>query len=274
MQEITKITSKDNARLVEARKVRDGRNEELIFIEGRRLVEEALRSGLDVVYCFVSESFADDKLMEQILVSEAHVFELPNRLLDSIADTKNSQGIILLAKRPSVSTKPFAAEVRKGVIPVYVYLKEANNPSNLGALIRTAEGAGALGILLSPRSADPFSSKALRAAMGSAFRLPIWQNVQLGTAATAAKDHAFKVKAADVSGVVDYTETDWTESTLLVFGSEAHGLSVEDLSLVDERVKISLANDVESLNLAVAAGIVLFEVRRQVASPSKGRSLQ
>jgi TrmH family RNA methyltransferase len=263
MQEITKITSRDNARLVRARKVRDGRADELIFIEGKRLVSEALKSDLVLLECFVADTFDQAELREAIERSGAAVAELPERLMGTISDTANPQGIALLAERPVTKSAPFT-DRNQGALPIYIYLKEVNNPSNLGAIVRTAEAAGAQGILLSPRSADPYSAKALRASMGSAFRLPIWENIGFGDAVTAAKQHSFQVAATGISAADEYLEADLARPTLLVMGSEAHGLSEEDLSMADLRIRIDLAREVESLNLAVAAGVVIFEMKRQL----------
>jgi TrmH family RNA methyltransferase len=149
---------------------------------------------------------------------------------------------------------------------IVVYLNKINNPSNLGAVMRTAEAAGATGIITSPGSVDAFSPKSLRASMGSAFRLPIVQNIPLIDAHHWAKENGMTCVAADISGGISYTAVDWNGPKLLVLGSEAHGLSDKDLNLIDEKIVIPMHAGVESLNLAVSAAVILFEAARQRSS--------
>ena len=108
MKEIEKITSRDNQRLVHARKVRDGKIPEQIFIEGSRLVEEALRSDLIIDHCFVSDDFDDEVMLDKVDDNFPSITQIPYRIFDSIADTKQPQGIILIAKRPATSALRFA----------------------------------------------------------------------------------------------------------------------------------------------------------------------
>ena len=251
------ITSRDNQRLVNARKIRDGKVADKMFIEGRRLAEEALRSDILIEECFFSDEFDDDKLRNAF---HGSVFEVPASLFRSIADTDQPQGVILIAQRPKTGSSVLIAA---SAVPVVVFLKEINNPSNLGAVIRTAEAAGVAGVIVSNNSADVFSTKALRAAMGSSFRVPIWEGVQFEEAVQWAKDQGLITTAADTLATQFYTNVDWKKPRLLVFGSEAHGLSNDELEKIAEKIAIPLENGVESLNLSVSAGIILFEAKKQ-----------
>lgn len=264
MKEIEKITSRDNQRLVHARKVRDGKMPEQIFIEGRRLVEEALHSDLMIDECFVSDDFADDLLPNKISELSLSITQIPNKIFGTIADTKQPQGIILIAKRPTTSLVIIEANVKSSFLPLVIFLKEINNPANLGAILRTAEAAGVAGIIVSKDSADVFSPKSLRAAMGSAFRLPIVENADLENILNWSKNNQLTSTAAAANTAKNYAEIDWRKPRLLVFGSEAHGLSNSDLQLVEEAINIPMENGVESLNLAVSAGVILFEAKRQM----------
>jgi len=251
------ITSRDNQRLANARKVRDGKVPGMMFIEGRRLVREAIRSDIAIEECFFSDDLSDDGLRGAF---HGRVFEVPGKIFSSLADTDQSQGVILVAKRPKSLPSRI---VGSSAVPLVIFLNEINNPSNLGAVIRTAEAAGVAGVIISDNSADVFSPKALRAAMGSSFRLPIWSGVNFDEAVNWANAQSFVTTAADISGEMSYTAVDWTKKRLLIFGSEAHGLSDADLDKVGEKIIIPMRQDVESLNLAVAAGVILFEARRQ-----------
>lgn len=261
MTEFEKITSRDNQRLVDVRKIRDGKVTDRIFIEGRRLAAEALRSDILVSECFVAQGFGDRELADAIVERTNSIVELPERLFKTIADTDQPQGIVLIAQRPK--TGPASFESESGALPVTLFLKEINNPSNLGAIMRTGEAAGVAGVIVSKRSADVYSPKALRSAMGSTFRMPVWENAELDEALKWARESNLMTTAADVSASVSYAEIDWKRPRLLIFGSEAHGLDGGELSKISDLIKIPMSNNVESLNLAVSAGIILFEAKRQ-----------
>lgn len=267
MVSLEQITSRDNRRIVAARKVRDGHTRDRIFIEGKRLVEEALRSGVQIDECFVADDFSDAQLRDAVGERARAIAELPRRVFQSIADTKEPQGITLIAKRPE--TGPHLITVRDSALPLLIYLHEVSNPSNLGAILRTAEAAGVAGIIISQNSADAFSPKALRAAMGANLRLPIWDDAVFGEVIDRSRENKLIVSAAVAHSKKSYAAVDWTSPRLLIFGSEAHGLTEEHIGKVDETFGITMERDVESLNLAVSAGIILFEARRQNLSDSR-----
>lgn len=259
------ITSKDNAKVKHARNVRDGRVTAEIYIEGVRLAGEALRSPLEIVSAFVSDAVADSgeiaEIVEKLFARSVGVVKVAAKIFGSIADTVNSQGIILTARRPIMFLKDISADA--GKLPLIVHLQKVNNPSNLGAVIRTSEAAGVSAVFVSKDSADAFSPKAIRASMGSCFRLPVIDDLELAAVAAWASEKGFSTVAADISGKSSYTEIDWTQPRVVVFGSEANGLSAVELELIGEKMLIPMENDVESLNLAVSNGIVLFEALRQ-----------
>lgn len=258
------ISSRDNQRLVRVRKIRGGDNSDHIFIEGRRLAEEAIGSGLDILEAFVSSDFADEELLERI-GGVASTAVVSSKLFGSIADTSNSQGIILIAERPGTGgdLRELPCSPTSSGAPLFIFLQEVSNPLNLGAIVRTADAAGVSGLIVSPASADVYSPKAIRAAMGSSFRLPICENVGFDKAVVWAKDAGIQVVATEPTGGTPHSEVDWKAPSLVVFGSEAHGLTRKELDWVDKTVTIPLAAGVESLNLAVSAGVLLFEARRQ-----------
>lgn len=259
MKDFERITARDNRRLVDARKVRDGKVAGEIFIEGKRLAAEALRSPLAINACFVSDRFDDDRMIEKIRDRNALIATLSEKLFRSVADTDTPQGIILIAKRPS----PPKVAVDKSRLPVTLYLSEVKNPSNLGAVLRSAEAAGVANVLISNNSADPFSPKALRASMGSAFRLRITTGCDLEKVVQLASQNDLRTTGAAAEGKISYADIDWTTPRVLVLGSEAHGLSDEQKKALDELICVPMVNGVESLNLAVSAGVILFEAKRQ-----------
>jgi RNA methyltransferase, TrmH family len=263
--DIPTISSKDNARLKFARAVRDGREQSAIFVEGARLVTELLRSSLNPISIFISEDAQEKngELVDDVArASGAEIHLVVSKVFESIVDTDTSQGIIVIADRPKV--RDLRTEVAK--FGLLVYLSKINNPSNLGAVLRTAEAAGASGVIMSPGSTDAYSPKSLRASMGSAFRLPIFASIGLEDAIDIVHRRGIRTIAADVNGRLSYTEADWRGGSMLILGSEAHGLEEVELKLVDQTIVIPMENGVESLNLAVSAGIIMFEAKRQRAS--------
>lgn len=266
MPGIVKITSRDNESLKEARRVRDGKVRDMIFIEGVRLVEEAVRSDVKIDRLFVS-SVAAERNGDLIIQAQAReTFHLNDPAFRSISDTVTSQGLVALAERPASGRKDIERHLSTALVPVVVFLYQTNNPSNLGAAIRTAEAAGVAGVIVSNGSADAFSPKAVRAAMGSSFRLPVWTDAEFSEAIEWADDNGFQTIATTPKAEKMHTDVDWTRRSMILFGSEAHGLPESELQRVDDRILISMDRSVESLNLAVACGVILFEARRQNAA--------
>jgi TrmH family RNA methyltransferase len=268
MYEIPKITSRDNQRLIHARKVRDGHAVGSMFVEGKRLTVEALRSGAEITECFVSERFAasseNAELLGRLIETARFTFEISDRLFHTVAATDHSQGVILIAERPQNSVSMIEKHFGdKDTVPIALLLCRINNPSNLGAVLRTAEASGIAGVIVTENSADVYSPKALRASMGAAFRMPVWNDVSFEQVLNWAKANGLRSTATSAGSTENYTSADWLTPRLLIFGSEAHGLPESELARVEESIHIPMENDVESLNLAVAAGIILFEAKRQ-----------
>lgn len=264
---MNEITSRDNQHLKYVRYVRDGRESESIFIEGTRLVEEAIRSNLSISKCFVASSFSESnrgaELLDQIEDSEIAIFNVPDAVFRTIADTENPQGIIAIANRPESSSETIEKCLEKNALKLVVLLHQINNPANLGAVLRTAEAAGVSGVVTTSDSADAFSPKSLRASMGSAFRVPVWENIDIELAFEWASKTSLKTTALDIGGGSSIYEANWRQPRLLIIGSEAHGLEKDLLVKSNEIINIPIAPSVESLNLAVSCGITLFEARRQ-----------
>ena len=133
----------------------------------------------------------------------------------------------------------------------------------MGAIIRTAEAAGATGVVTTVGTADPFSPKSLRGAMGAAFRLPFWIGGDYSQVIEWCRKQRIQTVCAATDGEETYSEIDWRRPTALVMGSESLGLSAAEISAADRAVSIPMKGSIESLNVAVAAGILLYEASRQ-----------
>jgi TrmH family RNA methyltransferase len=267
---IQKITSLDNNHIKFVRRVRDGMENENIFVEGLRLSREAISSDLDVELAVIESGFVAKKseaeLLESIHGTANEIIEVSPTILSKIADTKSPQGVVLICGRPQSGRQSFDERVttrKRSSMPLVVFLSEINNPANLGAVIRTSEAAEAAGVIIGNNSADAFSPKALRGAMGSAFRVPIWSNASILDALDWANRNQFRTAGAMIDGTKEYTQLDWKMPSMIAFGSEAHGIPEELSANLDYAFRIPIDPKVESLNIAVAAGVVLFEARRQ-----------
>ena len=259
------ITSRDNSLLRQARAVRDGKADELIFIEGLRLSEEAVRSGLTIASVIVSDELARKgkarELIQELEATTDRAAVVSEKLLESISYTGTPQGIVVLAARPDTGEKHLADHVKHPALVVVMH--RINNPVNVGAILRTAEAAGATAAIATRESSDPFSPKSLRGAMGAAFRLPVWYGPTYESAIAWCKDRNIATVCAELQATSRHVEVDWKKASALILGPESHGLSAEEIALADQSVRIPMKGEAESLNVAVAAGVLLYEAARQ-----------
>jgi RNA methyltransferase, TrmH family len=262
---IKTITSRDNTLLRLARAVRDGKDTEYIFVEGLRLCEEALRSALEIEAAIVSDELLRKPRAAAAIAELDHAAHrsasISEKLLESISYTKTPQGIVVLARRPDSSEKRLANAI--DTKPLLVVLHQISNPVNVGAILRTAEAAGAGGVITTRNTSDPLSPKSLRGAMGSAFRLPIWTGATYEEMIEWCRKRNVETVCADAGAALSHTEYDWTQATGLVLGPESTGLTGEETRSASQVVSIPMHGAVESLNVSVAAGILLFEAARQ-----------
>ncbi len=259
------ITSRDNPLLRLARLVRDGRERELIFIEGLRLCEEALSTRMDFEAVIYSDQIAEKERAARFIKEAGAVSRglatVSEKLLASISYTKTPQGIIVLARRPA--SGPDVIALINVVPTLLVLLHGINNPVNVGAILRSAEATGATGVIATSRTSDPYSPKSLRGAMGSAFRLPIWFGATYDEALCWCAERGIETISTDVDAGRAYTELDWRKPCALIVGPEATGLSPEEVAAADTAIRIPMQGEVESLNVGVAAAIALYEAARQ-----------
>jgi RNA methyltransferase, TrmH family len=259
------ITSRDNSLLKQVRAVRDGRVDDLIFVEGMRLCEEALLSGLKIHAVVFSDEIARKEkpaeLIEKLASACDRLVCVSEKLLTYVSYSKTSQGILLLASRPDSSEQQLAAkQIETSLI---VIMHRITNPVNVGAILRTAEATGATGAITTENATDPFSPKALRGAMGAAFRLPVWRGPRYEQALEWCAQRGIKTVCADLDAQKDYTEFDWSGPCALILGPETAGLSRAEINAADDAVRIPMREPVESLNVSVATGVLLYEAARQ-----------
>ena len=268
----TVITSRDNPLAKRARAVRDRKLDHLVFIEGVRLCEEALRASLIIEDVLCTERIASDERGARLLGALSQVCErvafLSDQVFASISDTKTPQGIICIASRPRTGPELLVSE--DGPPPLIIAMHGINNPSNAGAILRTAEAAGATAAMTTAGSTDLFSPKALRGAMGSSFRLPLWTGAGFWEIIEWCAARGIRTVSADARSVCAYTEIDWTVPRALLVGAEASGLDAAEAAAADEALRIPMRAPVDSLNVAVASAVILYEAARQRSQMVKG----
>lgn len=234
----------------------------LMLLEGVTLVEEARGAG--VVLREVAASPRVERhergraLLRALEADGVRVVWLDDEVVGSLSEVETSQGLLALAERPSFE----AAEVFRQPALVLVALG-VQNPGNLGALLRTAEAAGATGALLTTGCADSLSWKALRGSMGSALRLPRLQGLSAEAALERLRAEGVAAVAASAAADGSYDAWDWRQPSALLVGAEGAGLPASVEAAADARIGIPMAAGVESLNVVAAAAVVLFEAARQ-----------
>lgn len=259
-----------NARVKEARKLsrRSVRSERRLFLaDGPKAVEGALRLTDCVVEVFAtpaaSESYAD------VLASARLVTLVDDRALASLSDAVTPAGVVALCRHLDVPLERLLSEVEEGALaPVtkppslLVICADVRDPGNAGTVIRTADAAGAVGVVLAGQSVDVYNPKTVRASVGSVFHLPIALEPDPALAVRNARAAGFTVLAADGAGDVDLFEADLSGPTAWLFGNEAWGLPDDLAALADHRVAIPIHGRAESLNLSTAAAVCLFASAR------------
>ncbi|BBE39656.1 TrmH family RNA methyltransferase [Streptococcus dysgalactiae] len=240
------ITSKANQLIKQTKKLLQKKHRQQSYlIEGWHLFEEAQQSGQGFRHIFVLEELADRVTdQEKVVLVSADV-------LKELTDSPSPQGIIAEVDMPQLA---FPTDYQGK----YLILEDVQDPGNLGTIIRTADAAGFDGVFLSEKSADVYNSKTLRSMQGSHFHLPIWRT-DIYKICREMQEHNTPVLATTLSKVsVDYKTVPHQESFALVMGNEGQGISAEMTALADQLVHITMPGQAESLNVAVAAGILIF----------------
>lgn len=263
------ITSTANAQvkeLIRLMKKSRARDEAGVFlVEGPRMVGELLedpawRTGIEKIY--LSESYAEKHKKElSVIESRAAVENLSDAVFAHVSDTKTPQGILAVVKR-----KEYGMEEILGGDPSGAHILVLDNlqdPGNLGTIFRTAEAAGVTGIILSRDCVDIYNPKVIRSTMGAVFRVPFLYAEDLQGTIGELKREGIKVYAAHLKGREAYDQEDYRKGCAFLIGNEGNGLRDEIAECADHYVIIPMLGRAESLNAAVAAAVLMFEVSRQ-----------
>ena len=243
---MTIITSKANSVVKNAKKLHQKKYRKSAYlIEGWHLFEEAVQAGVTIEEIFALESYRD-----QLAAFPQTVWVSEEILLD-LADTQTPQGIVAVIQKEEVGLP----DLHQGK---FLFLEDVQDPGNVGTMIRTADAAGFTGVIVSDKSADIYSLKTLRSMQGSHFHLPIYR-MSLASFIEETKKTAMPILATTLSiDSKDYRELSSLENFVLVMGNEGQGISSVIAESADQLVHIGMKGRAESLNVAVAAGILMF----------------
>lgn len=249
---IKKISSSENIkikyvkRLVAKSSFRKSQNK--FILEGKRMVLDSDKNQLDMI--FVSENLLPNFNIE---ASETPIFSVKDDIFKSISDTKNSQGIIAVA-----NICDYSAQIID-MAKVVLYLDGIADPGNMGTIIRTAEASGADLIILSKDCVDIYNPKVVRATMGSILRQPIICDED-GSMINKLKDRGFNIVVTKLHAQNIYNKHNYGDKVAIVMGSEANGVRENILQMASSSVSIPMKGNIESLNVAIAAAVILFHV--------------
>ncbi|HIE29124.1 TPA: RNA methyltransferase [Candidatus Poribacteria bacterium] len=263
---IIEITSLRNPKIKSVKALRHAKYRERqgkFLVEGIRLVKEAIDCNAPIKMLL----FCPNKLKSQIglglvdIAAEKGIecVSVPARVFDSISEKDNPQGIIAVVERLNLTFNHLESNNPTLLIVAY----ELRDPGNLGAIIRTADSAGASGVVITGISVDIFDPKTVRATMGSIFSLPVIRVKEIGQLKDWLSQNSIKMIATSPRAKRYYFDLAYDEPVAIILGNEAEGLDAEILEYADEVVKIPLLGRADSLNVASAAAIIIYEVVRQ-----------
>lgn len=251
------ITSASNNKIKNLTKclknAKERRKQDIFLVEGIRMFLEI--PGELHIETFTTEAFYENykELFKGI------AFELvSDHIMDIISDTKTPQGVVSLVKRRHYTVEEVCDDER----PLVMALENLQDPGNLGTIIRTAEGAGVTGILMSRETVDIYNPKVVRSTMGSIFRVPFCYVEDLTKCINDIKQKGFQVYSAHLQGTSFY-DHDYRKPTIFCIGNEGNGLSDELSEASNCKIKIPMLGKVESLNAATASTVLMYEAMRQ-----------
>ncbi|MGN1204584.1 MAG: TrmH family RNA methyltransferase [Lachnospiraceae bacterium] len=259
------ITSTSNPRIRQLialqEKAKKRREENCFLAEGIKMLREAPES-------WIREIYLTNEALYKLQKEEAETFQKINRtgyelLSDEVmkraSDTQTPQGVITVLDRPSYEPDELLADSEG----TFLLLENLQDPGNLGTIVRTGEGAGVRGIIMTADTVDIFNPKTIRSTMGSVYRVPFIYVETLTEVVEKMKEKNIPVYAAHLKGQKNYYEFDYRKGCAFLIGNEGNGLKKETADLADDYLKIPMQGQVESLNAAIAASVLMYEAYRQ-----------
>jgi RNA methyltransferase, TrmH family len=261
------ITSRANPRIKEIRLLKQGKHRRErgeFFVEGARWLEEVLQSPGPIVNVVWSPRLLETPRGPELLrriqeqTPEGKWLPVTDAIMESLSETKSHQGVLAVLKMREPSWEDLLQ--REGLI---VILHELQDPGNLGTIFRVAEAAGAAGLVLSQGALDPYNPKVVRASMGSLLRLPFLLHQNMDDALKMLRSRGYRILVADAHAGLPFWNIDFSSPTAILLGQEGAGIPPSLIQAADETFSIPMKPPVESLNVGMAAGLVLYEALRQ-----------
>lgn len=259
------ISSSSNSQIkniIKLQKQTKVRKEQGLFVvEGKKMLEESLlHQNVVVQKVYVSENYYKEVCHSDTSYFRGADFELvSDAVMKEASETMTPQGVLALVETAKYTLDAMLSKSRVRLL----ILEDIRDPGNLGTIIRTAEGVGITGVVLSKDSVDIYNPKVIRSTMGAIYRVPFVYQENLLEAVRQIKQKQIPVYAAHLEGAVLYDSLSYGDKTALLIGNEANGLSKEISELATKCIKIPMEGKVESLNAGIAAAVLMYEVYRQ-----------
>lgn len=240
-------------------KAKSRRENKVFVVEGVKMVLEAPKDRLEKIY--VSESFMESHKngLDGIQWDNPKVEVVSDHVFKQMSDTKTPQGIMAIIKMQESSL----SEIVGGENAFVMVCEDLQDPGNLGTIIRTGEGAGISGVILTKNTVDIYNPKTIRSTMGSVYRVPFLYTDNLEEMIAQMKLLGVKVYAAHLNGNNSYAKENYSNKCAFLIGNEGNGLKDETAALADRLIRIPMEGEVESLNAAISSAVIMYEVNRQ-----------
>ncbi|MBO6241325.1 MAG: RNA methyltransferase [Butyrivibrio sp.] len=263
------ITSTNNDRVKQVvayvQKSKARKDGDVFVIEGMKMLREA--PVLQVREVYVTQRFLDKATEEdKEILWRYGAEEVADDVMKKMADTQTPQGVLAVVSQYHYSEEEVLKGYNKddeGAKPLILILENIQDPGNLGTMLRSGEGAGVTGVILSKGSADIYNPKVIRSTMGSIFRMPFIYVESLPEMIKKLSANGINTYAAHLKGKKSYDEFDYTKPTAFLIGNEGNGLTKETADAATEYILIPMKGEVESMNAATSAAILTFEASRQ-----------
>lgn len=254
------ITSKDNEIVKHIRKLRDKkwRDETGEFlIEGAKMIEEAVREKAKIKMIIVCEELNQNPIPKDVLykVAKEKIIYVNDKVFKILTDVNTPQGILAVIEKNIEKEIDFSKDL-------FLILDNIQDPGNMGTILRTADSVNLKQIIVPKGNADCYNPKVVRSTMGAIFRVNVIEVDDLKSAIKEMKKHKIQILATDLETDISIYDVDYRKSAIVI-GNEGNGVSKEILELADKRIKIPMPGKTESLNAAVATGIILYQAIRK-----------
>lgn len=254
------ITSSSNQQMKNLtqlmKKSKERKKQGVFVVEGTKMFSEAPKEWIENVYA--SESFLSVP-EHRALLKEYSYETVADAVFKAVSDTQTPQGVLAVVRMPVYEFD----ELFDGDKTQLLILESIQDPGNLGTMIRTGEGAGMTGIIMNHTTVDLFNPKTIRSTMGSIYRIPFWITEDLAGTIEQVKGKGVSLYAAHLKGKKNYDEPDYTKPCGFLIGNEGNGLTDKTAQQSDEYIRIPMEGEVESLNAAISATLLMYECHRQ-----------